>query len=85
MRLLIIGALEGQLSEATKLAMDGGAKVAHAESIEVALASLRAGRGADLLLADVMADIPGCWPHSRLNASTFQWWHVEPKPTPPPP
>ncbi|MCF4099758.1 sigma-54-dependent transcriptional regulator FlbD [Maritalea mediterranea] len=59
MRLLIIGALEGQLSEATKLAMQGGAKVAHAESIDVAMASLRAGRGADLLLADVMADIPG--------------------------
>lgn len=59
MRLMIIGALEGQLSQATKLAMDGGAKVAHADNIEVALASLRAGRGADLLLADVMADIPG--------------------------
>lgn len=59
MRLLIIGALEGQLSEATKLAMQGGAKVAHADSIDVAMASLRAGRGADLLLADVMADIPG--------------------------
>jgi len=59
MRLLIIGALEGQLSEATKLAMDGGAKVAHAPTIEVAMASLRAGRGADLLLVDVMIDIPG--------------------------
>lgn len=59
MRLMIIGALEGQLSHATKLAMEGGAKVAHADTIDVALASLRAGRGADLLLADVMADIPG--------------------------
>jgi DNA-binding NtrC family response regulator len=59
MRLLIIGALEGQLSEATKLAMQGGAKVGHAASIEVALASLRAGHGADLLLVDVMVDIPG--------------------------
>jgi two-component system, response regulator FlrC len=58
MRLLIIGALEGQLSQATKLAMDGGAKVAHAGSIDIALASLRAGRGADLLLVDVMVDIP---------------------------
>jgi DNA-binding NtrC family response regulator len=57
MRLLIVGALEGQLSEATKLAMQGGAKVAHAPSIEIALASLRAGRGADLLLVDVMMDI----------------------------
>src|SRR3569623_1531839 len=59
MRLLIVGALEGQLSEATKLAMQGGAKVAHADSIDVALATLRAGRGADLLLVDVMVDIPG--------------------------
>ena len=59
MRLMIIGALEGQLSQATKLAMEGGAKVAHADTVEVALASLRGGRGADLLLADVMADIPG--------------------------
>ncbi len=58
MRLLIVGALEGQLTEATKLAMQGGAKVAHAPSVEIALASLRAGRGADLLLVDVMADIP---------------------------
>ncbi len=59
MRLLIIGALEGQLSEATKLAMLGGAKVAHAATIEIALNSLRAGRGADLLFVDVMVDIPG--------------------------
>ncbi len=59
MRLMIVGALEGQLTAATKLAMDGGAKVAHAPSVEIALASLRAGRGADLLLVDVMADISG--------------------------
>ncbi len=58
MRLLIIGALDGQLTEATKLAMDGGASVAHAPSIDIALASLRSGRGADLLLVDVMSDIP---------------------------
>jgi len=59
MRLLIVGALEGQLTTATKLAMDGGAKVAHAPSVDIALASLRAGRGADLLLVDVMMDIAG--------------------------
>jgi two-component system response regulator FlrC len=59
MRLLIIGALEGQLSEATKMAMNGGAKVAHAPSVEIALAALRAGRGADLLLCDVVMDIAG--------------------------
>jgi len=57
MRLLIVGPLEGQLSEATKLAMDGGAKVAHAPSVDIAIASLRAGKGADLLLVDVMVEI----------------------------
>ncbi len=59
MRLLIIGALEGQLSEATRLAMQGGARVAHAASIDIAMAARRAGRGADLLFVDVMVDIPG--------------------------
>ncbi len=39
--------------------MQGGAKVAHAATIEIALASLRAGRGAELLLVDVLIDIPG--------------------------
>jgi len=69
MRLLIIGALDGQLSQATKLAMDGGAKVAHASTTEIALATLRAGRGADLLLVDVMADIPGLI--AALDAERF--------------
>jgi len=59
MRLLIIGALEGQLTLATRMAMDGGAKVAHAPSVGIALAALRAGKGADLLLVDVMMDIAG--------------------------
>ncbi len=58
MRLLIIGALEGQLSQASKMAMDGGAKVAHASTIDIGLATLRSGKGADLLLVDVMVDIP---------------------------
>ncbi len=58
MRLLIVGALEGQLSQATKLAMDGGAKVAHAPSVDIAIAALRAGKGADLLLVDVVMEIP---------------------------
>ena len=58
MRLMIVGALEGQLSQATKLAMEGGAKVAHAADIDIALNALRGGRGADLLLVDVLADIP---------------------------
>jgi two-component system response regulator FlrC len=57
MRLLIVGTLKGQLTTATKLAMDKGASVTHAESIEQALAVLRSGRGADLLMVDVAIDI----------------------------
>jgi len=57
MRLLIVGTLGGQLTSATKLAMDKGASVTHAESNEQALAVLRSGRGADLLLVDVSLDI----------------------------
>jgi two-component system response regulator FlrC len=56
MRLLIVGTLKGQLTTATKIAMDRGAAVTHAESIEQALAVLRS-RGADLLMVDVAVDI----------------------------
>src|SRR5216683_2752764 len=57
MRLLIVGTLNGQLTTATKLAMDKGASVTHAETIDQALAVLRSGRGADLLMVDVGLDI----------------------------
>src|ERR1044071_4026866 len=57
MRLLIVGTLKGQLTTATKIAMDKGAAVTHAESNEQALAVLRSGRGADLLMVDVALDI----------------------------
>ena len=57
MRLLIVGSLGGQLTLATKIAMDKGASVTHAEHAEQAMRVLRAGRGADLLLVDVAVDI----------------------------
>src|SRR5712692_7263448 len=57
MRLLIVGTLNGQLTTATKLAMEKGATVTHADSIDQALAVLRSGRGADLIMADVALDI----------------------------
>ena len=53
MRLMIVGTLSGQLTQATKIAMDRGAKVTHAEDVEQCLRVLRAGRGADLLMVDV--------------------------------
>jgi DNA-binding NtrC family response regulator len=57
MRLLIIGSLDGQLGTASRMAMAKGAKVAQVDGIEPALAALRAGRGADLLMVDVRHDI----------------------------
>ena len=57
MRLLIVGTLKGQLTTATKIAIANGATVTHAEGIEQAMAVLRGGKGADLLLIDVGLDI----------------------------
>src|ERR1700692_269713 len=56
MRLLIVGTLEGQLTTATKHAMDKGAAVTHACDIEQTLRVLRS-RGADLLMVEVAVDI----------------------------
>jgi two-component system response regulator FlrC len=57
MRLLIVGRLKGQLTTATKMAMDRGASVTHADTTEQAMAVLRSGKGADLLMVDVAVDI----------------------------
>lgn len=52
MRLIIVGSLKGQLITAAKIAVAQGAAVTHAESVEQALAVLRA-KGGDLLMVDV--------------------------------
>ena len=57
MRLLIVGTLRGQLTTATKIATDKGASVTHADRIDTAMAVLRSGKGADLLMVDVAIDI----------------------------
>jgi len=57
MRVLIVGSLGGQLSAATKIAMDRGAKVAHVDTTDQATGYLRAGKGADLLMVDVNLDV----------------------------
>lgn len=57
MRLMIVGTLKGQLSSATRIAHERGARVTQAETIEIALDHLRAGRGADLVMIDVACDI----------------------------
>lgn len=57
MRLLIVGTLGGQLTVATKIAMDRGASVTHAPGVSEAMKVLRSGQGADLLMVDVNEDI----------------------------
>ncbi|MBO9425624.1 sigma-54-dependent Fis family transcriptional regulator [Labrenzia sp. R4_1] len=59
MRLLIVGTLGGQLTAASKIAMQRGAQVTHADDVEGALKVLRSGRGADLLMVEVHLDIEG--------------------------
>ena len=53
MRLLIVGSLDGQMGAASKIALGRGAKVVHVGDCEGALAALRAGKGADLVMIDV--------------------------------
>ncbi|MDH3336152.1 MAG: sigma 54-interacting transcriptional regulator, partial [Rhodospirillaceae bacterium] len=57
MRLLIIGTLEGQVGAASQIALKQGAKVQHVDNVDAGLDHLRAGRGADLILVDVMLDV----------------------------
>jgi two-component system, response regulator FlrC len=57
MRLLIVGTLKGELITAAKIARERGAQVAQVDGVETALAHLRAGRGADLLMVDVSLNI----------------------------
>ncbi|MEP3246954.1 MAG: sigma-54 dependent transcriptional regulator [Sneathiella sp.] len=53
MRLLIIGSLNGQIGAASQIAMSRGAKVSQVDDIEMALSSLRSGKGADMAMIDV--------------------------------
>jgi DNA-binding NtrC family response regulator len=57
MRLLIVGTLNGQVTEAARIAMARGAKVAQCDDIERAMTALRAGQGADLVMIDVKQDV----------------------------
>eukprot|EP01037_Dinobryon_pediforme_P023686 gene23686-25201_t len=57
MRLLIVGTLGGQFAVASRIAMERGAQVTHADSIDMALKTLRSGKGADLVMIDVALPI----------------------------
>ena len=53
MRLMIVGTLEGHISTASKIAIERGAAVSHAPTVDESLNALRGGRGADLVMIDV--------------------------------
>jgi two-component system response regulator FlrC len=57
MRLLIVGSLEGHVTEAGRIALSRGAKVNHVTEIDGALNALRTGHGADLVMIDVKLDV----------------------------
>ena len=54
---MIIGRLEGHISEAGKIAIQRGAKVVHCEDIDQAMGALLNGKGADLVMIDVKQKI----------------------------
>ncbi len=57
MRLMIIGGLEGYISQAGKIALQKGAKVIHCEDTDQAIGALLNGKGADLAMVDVKQKI----------------------------
>ncbi|MCB1651101.1 MAG: sigma-54-dependent Fis family transcriptional regulator [Alphaproteobacteria bacterium] len=57
MRLIIIGQLEGYISQAGKIALQKGAKVIHCEDTDQAIGALLNGKGADLAMVDVKQKI----------------------------
>ncbi len=57
MRLLIIGALNGQIGAASQIAVSRGAKVSQSDTVDAGLNALRAGQGADLIMLDTSLDI----------------------------
>lgn len=57
MKVAIIGDLNGQIGEASKIAISRGAKVAQYGDIDSAMAALREGKSADVILIDVGENI----------------------------
>lgn len=57
MRLLIIGTLNGQIGAASSIAIKRGGQVQQADDNDGALAILRSGQSADIIMADVKTDI----------------------------
>ena len=57
MRLLIIGRLDGHITQASQIAIARGAKVTQVDDIETGLGMIRDGHGAELVMVDLDLDI----------------------------
>lgn len=57
MDLLIVGALDGQIGAASKIALSHGGRVSVADSVEIGLEILRSGKSIELVMIDVKLDI----------------------------
>lgn len=57
MRILIVGNLGGQVSNASVIAAKNGARVSHVLDLDSAINFIRDGKGADLAMVDVKLDI----------------------------
>ncbi|MBH66853.1 MAG: sigma-54-dependent Fis family transcriptional regulator [Rhodospirillaceae bacterium] len=57
MRLLIVGMLEGHISNAGQIAISRGATVSQVDSVDAGLHSMRGGQGADLVMIDIKLPI----------------------------
>ncbi len=57
MRVLVVGSLAGDLGQAARIAMARGAKLDQSDSLDAALARLRADAQVDLVLCDIRHDI----------------------------
>ncbi|MQX37897.1 sigma-54-dependent transcriptional regulator [Roseospira navarrensis] len=59
MRVMIVGAMEGQVGAAARIAVQRGATVTQAGDVTAALDILRGGKGADLVMIDARFDVGG--------------------------
>ncbi|MBO6782736.1 MAG: sigma-54-dependent Fis family transcriptional regulator [Alphaproteobacteria bacterium] len=57
MRLLIIGSLDGHITQASQIAIRRGAKVTQVDDIETGLSMIRDGHGAELVMVDLDLEI----------------------------
>jgi len=71
MRLLIVGTLGGQIGAASQIAIQRGAKVQQADTIDAGLLILRAGQGVDLVMADIALDL-----ESFINSLESERIHI---------